>query len=122
MVSRCEWETDRHRRPFTFFAGDGDSATVLLDDLLRADEPDPRPLDTPRVTGAIELLEDVGHVRRRDADARVRDRQHRPCIVPLPFPRDRHGDGTPLGAILAGVGEEVFEHPLETRCIPISLL
>jgi hypothetical protein len=95
---------------------------VLLDNLIGAAETDAGARDSAAdVAAPPEPLEEVGHVRRRDADPTIADAQLGPgaaLVVIGACDGDRHI--APLRAVLDRVLEQVADHPLEPRAVPLA--
>src|SRR5919199_6853070 len=75
-----EWQSDSEGASRAFPAAHDDAAAVLLDDLARAGQADPRPRDVPdHFASPPEPLEDVRLVSLGNADALVAHAQRGPA-------------------------------------------
>src|SRR5919197_5906023 len=109
------WDRKRERRALADLGLHLDLAAVEFDELARDVEAEPRPLLAARGARARlrVLVEDVAHVLRRDADARVGDGDaHRAALA-----RGRDADAPALGRELQGVRDEVDQHPAQLRTV-----
>ena len=99
-----------------FFTLHVDRTVVELDHLARAREPEPvasRARDNVRA--AIKPVEYPRQVDGRNSHASIVDRDNRAGAVRGRAEGD--SDGAALGAVLDGVGQEIFEDPLDSHPI-----
>src|SRR5437867_1208080 len=113
--SLADRNPERERTPLARLALDADLAAVHLGDLLGDRQADAAAagLLHRRTAAAVELLEDLGLLGHRDAQAAVRDREIDESVALF----DPHPDLLPLARVLQRVVEQVEKRQPERRRI-----
>src|SRR5713226_3793118 len=104
------------RRPLADLTLGPDAPAMLFDDPPTDEEPEAHAMKAAivDVRSAREAIEDMGQIRRGDADATVRHREPRLAIL-LPH---LHRDRVVIRTVLACVFEQVLQQLLDASTIP----
>src|SRR5438445_4464754 len=104
------------RRALADLALGPDAPAMLLDDPAADEEPEAHAVKAAivDVRSARETIEDVGQIRRRDADPAVFHRQPRLAVLLPHLDRDR----VVIRTVLARVFEQVLQQLLDASTIP----
>src|SRR5579883_1582332 len=116
-----QWQADGEDRAVALSAFDLDGATVLLNNLAAAGKAEARPLKlAAHVVGAVERIENVWEISRRDANALVADRDNTKGCLGVNLFTDGNEDRAVAWTELERIRNQINQDTFKAHIVPFT--